>query len=198
MKQGAQGEKGHAYERVIGALFTEVYYPEGSGEFKRVPQSGGWDKRVVSGDLMALKRVSNDSDEMIIDRSFPFSIECKNWKDVSHFFKGLYANESELFAWMEQASNDAAAAEKIPLVVFKLWRQSHVAMLNSYGWHRVRELFGEFPGKYYSMDRVTPGEIQLGDFWLCLLTDFLEHIDWEVFKFSGKAKFIRSIVKKDG
>jgi len=197
MKQGAQGEKGHAYERVIGALFTEAYYPEGSGEFKRVPQSGGWDKRVTPGDLMALKRVSNDSDEMIIDRSFPFSIECKNWKDIKHFFSGLYASDSQLFKWMEQASNDAAVAEKIPLVVFKLYRQSHVVMLNSYGWHRVRELFGEFPGKYYGMDRVVPDGDKRG-FYFCLLTEFLEYIDWEVYKFSGKAKFIRSIIKKDG
>ncbi len=204
MKQGAQKEKGSAYERVIAGLLTEAYYPEGDGEARRVPLSGGFDPRLVPGDLMMLKRVSNDSDAMVIDQSWPFSVECKNWGDIGHFFKGLYSAESQLYDWIEQACGDARHAKKMPLVVFKLYRQEHVAMLLDSDFHRITALFGRFSGKIYTLRRYEKGDIpDLGtrlvtdDLMFCLLKDFLGWIDWEHFRLAGKVKFLRSIIKKN-
>lgn len=204
MKQGAQKAKGSAYERVIAGLLAEAYYPEGDGEMRRVPLSGGFDPRLVPGDLMALKRVSNDSDEMVIDQSFPFSIECKNWNAIGHFFKGLYSNESQLYDWIEQASKDASHAKKMPLVVFKLYRQEHIAMLLDSDFHKITALFGRFSGKIYTLRRYEKGDLPdfdtrlvTDDLMFCLLKDFLNWIDWDHYRLVGKVRFIRSIIKKD-
>lgn len=204
MKQGGQKAKGSSFERVVGKLFSEAYYPDGSGEFKRVPLSGGWDKRVTPGDLMALKRSRSDSDEMVIDQSWPFSVECKNWKDIKHFFTGLYGVESQMFDWMGQAISDAVAGEKIPLVIFKLYRQEHVAMLLDCDFHRITALFGRFPKKLYAIRRFDNGDMPdfgrsvANDLMLCLLKDFIDWIDWEVYKQMKKALYLRSIIRKDG
>lgn len=201
MKQGQQKAKGSAYERVIADLLTKAYYQEGDGNFRRVPLSGGFDPRLVPGDLMALKRVSNDTDEMIIDQSWPFSVECKNWRTVSHFFKGLYANESEMFDWMDQATRDASHAKKMPLVVFKLYRQEHLAILLFKDWCQLGMTFGAYSCKRYEVMRFVR-EAYLGEddvnvkLVFMKFVELLEWVDWEVYKFSGKAKFIRSIIKK--
>ncbi len=115
MKKGRQKQKGTAYERMIAKLFTEAYYSAEDGEFRRVPLSGGWDKRTAPGDLIALKYVDKEGEAMVIDSSFPFSVECKTWRDenVKHFFSGLYSNETVIFEAGPKSPNKVTILSKI-------------------------------------------------------------------------------------
>ncbi len=202
MKQGGQKAKGNAYERKIAELFTKAYYPDGDGEVRRVPMSGAWDKRSTPGDLIAFKfrYKRRINDEMIIDISFPLVVECKNWKDVKHFFTGLYGAESAIFDWMKQAEMDAQPTNRIPLVVFKLYRQSNIGMLRATDFTRLKELFGEPDFKYYFLRRYSAKFADAIDDFIhypdllvfFLLEDFLEWIDWSHFKIQ---KYIRSYTK---
>lgn len=187
-----------AYERETGKTFASVYYPGDDGEFRRTEafcQSGGWTKGMVGGDLVALKYGLDG--EMFIDKSFPFSIECKNWqeKNVKHFFSGLYSAESVIFEWMDQSIADAEKFKKMPLVVFRLFRQKSIAMLRGIDFSKLKELFGEPEFKYYSLRRYFPESSPNDYLVFILLKDFISWIDWEVYKFSGR-QFIRSVVKK--
>lgn len=203
MKRGGQRAKGNAYELRIAHLLTEVYYPDEDGQFRRVPLSGGWDKRVAPGDIIALKYTDVWKKEMVVDKSFPFSIECKDWKDqnVKHFFSGLYSKESSFFEWMEQASEGARTTKKMPLVVFKLYRSENIVMLDMMHFTQLRDTFGIFPGgNWYLLSRYKPQEVQCissGSFVFCLLKDFTNWIDWEVYKVSDKIRYVRSIIKKE-
>lgn len=199
MKPGGQKRKGSAYERVIAKLFTEQYYSD-DGEFRRVPLSGGWDKRVVPGDLMALKYSGIDDTEglsMIIDKTFPFSIECKNYRDenVKHFFSGLYSNKSQMFDWLEQAENDASPSNKYPLVVFKLYGSNNIVMTNDTTFHGLRGMFGLFPGNYFKLALCNSKGYELTESVFFLLDDFFEWVDWGVFKTIAKAQYIKSLIK---
>jgi len=187
-----------AYERDTGKTFTKAYYPSEDGEFRRTSafaQSGGWGKGMAGGDLVALKY--GIGDEMFIDKSFPFSLECKNWqeKNVKHFFSGLYSAESVIFDWMDQSIADAEKFNKMPLVVFRLFRQKSIAMLRATDFSKLKELFGEPEFKYYSLRRYSQESSPADYLIFILLKDFIDFIDWEVYKFSGR-QFIRSVVKK--
>jgi len=190
-----------AFERDTGATFTKAYYPSGDGEFRRTSafaQSGGWGKGMAGGDLVATKY--GYGEEIFIDKSFPFSIECKNWKQegVKHFFSGLYSAESVIFEWMEQSVADAEKFNKIPLVVFRMFRQKSVAMLRATDFSKLKELFGEPEFKYYFLRRYSTNaeeNFRPNLLVFILLKDFIDFIDWEVYKFSGQ-RFIRSVVKK--
>lgn len=194
MKQGNQKAKGSSYERFVAGEFTKHYYKYDDGEVKRVPMSGGWDKRNSPGDLIAFKFRLKSSDEMVIDESFPFVVECKNWKDIKHFFSGLYSNESAIFDWIKQVSDDSVVSKKIPIVIFKLYRQHSISILKSTDFYKLKELFGDPLFKYYiikrncSFDAVDDNYENSLVFFL--LKDFLNWIDWEHFKVQ---KYIRSI-----
>lgn len=197
MRKGGQKQKGNTYERAIAKIFTQIYYPEGDGEFRRVPLSGGWDKRTAPGDLVALKYVDIASEGMVIDSSFPFSVECKTWKgeNVKHFFSGLYSNESILFDWIKQATDDCQPSKKLPIVVFKLLRTENIVLMESAVFYQMGNLYGNFPGKkWYKLIKYELDDMQL---IFCLLKDFLEWIDWEVFKFSGNVRSIKSVTSGD-
>lgn len=190
MKQGGQKAKGSAFERRVAEIFTEAFYPDGDGEIRRVPMSGAWDKRSSPGDLIAFKYKLRGSEEMIIDTSFPHVVECKDWKDVKHFFSGLYGNESAVFDWMMQADNDAKPTGRIPLVVFKLYRQRVIGMLKTTDFSRLTDLFGEPEAKHYFLKRFTIGTDCYQNRLVFLLFDeFLDWIDWSHFKIQ---KYIRS------
>ena len=190
MKPGGQKAKGSAYERKVAELFTKHYYSDGDGEFRRVPMSGAWDKKVAPGDIIPLKRSYGES--YTFDEQFPFSIECKNHSDIKHFFSGLYSAESDIWLWMEQSSYDASSAKKIPIVVFKLYRTFDVVFLKKEHIRRLEDLFGELKDRYYIIGRcnITDDEAASATGMVFLLfKDFLEWIDWGHFKVQ---RFIRS------
>lgn len=212
MRKGGQKQKANAYERSVAEIFTKMYYPTGDGEFRRIPLSGGWDKRAMPGDLVPLRFVDKDTEEMTIDKTFPMTIECKIWKDIKHFFSGLYSSESQLFDWMAQAWEDALIAKKIPVVVFRLFRVENIVMLISTDFNSLTNYFGNFTGKIYSIEKTmlreqqsykekkvkrSEGEITFlmhQKLVFILLKDFLEWIDWEFFKSEKNTGAIQGIL----
>jgi len=196
MKKGRQRQKSNPYERKIAAIFTQAYYPMNDGEFRKVPLSGGWDKSVVSGDILALKFDRVAEAKRIFDNSFPLSVECKTWADenVKHFFSGLYSAESELFEWMEQAVYDSRSCEKTPVVVFKLFRTHNIIMIRAHDWYEMKMLFGDFNHKMYFLRRYE--RESSADIVFVLLADFLDWIDWGVYKLVDRSRLIRSFQKR--
>lgn len=157
MKKGRQRPKGGAYELVVAKLFTEQYYPNNEGVFKRVPKSGGWDKRIICGDispfLFTAKDGGDGTGQLEPDSTFPFSIECKNWnaKNVKHFFSGLYSAESAMFDWVEQAKLDSIPTGKLPMVVFKLYGKNNIAILSQPVFNDLLDIFGVPDSKFYTI-----------------------------------------------
>jgi len=205
MKKGGQKAKSNAHQRRVAGLFTSAYYPTDDGLFKSTPGSGGWDKRAAPGDVIAFKYIDEETKEMGRDKTFPMNIECKDWRgeSVKHFFSGLYSDESQLFGWMEQAWEDALLIKKMPIVVFKLYRTENVVMLLSTDFYSLTNYFGNFVGKIYTIEKIMPKEqkshkektikhsrgettfLMHQELIFILLKDFLEWIEWELFK-SGK------------
>jgi len=198
MKPGGQKTKGNAYERHIAAIFTEVYYSDGGGEFRRVPLSGGWDKRVAPGDVIPLRKYKNG--EMVLDTSFPFlPIECKNYRDanVKHFFSGLYSADSVIYDWALQAWSDAQYSKKMPLVVFKLYRAKDITMIRGGDFGKLCEIFGNPKAKFFKLYQTTLAGELLMPLIFILLSDFIDWIDWEVYKLKDSGRFIRSYLDKN-
>jgi len=200
MKKGGQKAKANAHERRIAKIFTEIWYPNGDGEFRKTPDSGGWDKRAFPGDIVPLKFMPKMSGavDAIIDRNFPFIIECKNWRDehVKHFFCGLYGKESELFRWMEQAENDAQIVGLMPLVVFKLFRTSDLVMWKYSDYAKISEIFGSFGENHFILKKIKKEKV-IHSLNVMLLDQFIDWIDWSVYKFIDKGRYIRSFIKKE-
>jgi hypothetical protein len=97
-------KKGNANE-----LECAKFLKEWTGlEFNRVPQSGGlrWkNSEGVTGDLVCE------------DRSFPFSVETKHYKDIK--FDEKLKSTSFVFKVWDQALRDAERATKHPLVILR-------------------------------------------------------------------------------
>jgi len=187
VRKGGQKAKSNAHQRRVAGIFTLAYYPAGEGLFKSTPGSGGWDKRAAPGDIIAFKYVSKEKDQMVIDETFPMTIECKDWKDenVKHFFSGLYSDESQLFGWMEQSLGDSFWVKKVPIVVFKLYRTENVAMVMSTDFQQLAKMFGNFVGKIYRLGRTREKGFKadgIGTLVFVLLKDFIQWIDWEIYK----------------
>lgn len=202
MRKGGQKAKGSAHQRAVAEFFTPAYYPKGDGLFKSTPGSGGWDKRAAPGDVIAFKYTDKEKNQMVTDETFPMTIECKDWRDenVKHFFSGLYSEESQLFGWMEQSWEDALVVKKVPIVVFKLYRTANIVMLISTDFNSLANYFGNFTGKKYAIEKKMSKEEQSykektvkrsegqitflmhQELVFILLKDFLEWIDWEIYK----------------
>ena len=144
---------------------------------------------------MALKYVDDDKGDMLpldrkakfamkIDDVFRFAVECKNWKDstVKHFMSGLYSADSQIFDWMEQAIEDASYSGKTPIVVFKLFGTKDVIEILYPDFSILAEYFGDFSGKMYMVGSIIPETKDGKTYVFALLSDFLEWIDWDVYK----------------
>jgi hypothetical protein len=188
--------KGASFERDVVKILSAFYYPEGDGCFRRVPLSGGWDSRVAPGDVIALKKNNAQLDAYVIDPSWPFVVECKNWKSttISHFPTGFYGAESSFFQWMAQCVEAADASGKTPIVVFKIFKYLLV-IIRTVDFSRLQELFGEFDKKRYRLERIDDNTSVKLEFMM--LTDFLKWIDFYIFKVVDTSRRIRSLVKKD-
>lgn len=198
MKQGGQKKKSSVHELEVGKVFTEAYYPSGDGIFRRTSylQAAAWELSLWPGDLVPLKYVTT-SQEIAIDKSFPFLVECKNWRrtNVTHIFSSLYAKKSVIYDWMDQAINDAVGTALVPLVVFKLYRKNCV-MLQLSEFHRLANWFGKFPGEYFQIARQSLTDISENVF-IALLKDFVDWIDWTYYKLSREVRQLKSIVSAE-
>ena len=83
-------------------------------EFTRTPSSGGlrWKKTDnISADIVC----SDDKHS----RRFPFSIECKSYKDINFEHILLGNKKCKVLEFWDQASNDAARSNKIPILMMR-------------------------------------------------------------------------------
>ena len=150
---------------------------------------------------MALKYVlvgnplSSESQKALVeDKSFPFAIECKNYRVIKPIFSSLYSKDCELWDWMKQSKE--SAGDKIPLVVFRLYHGKDIIVISSPSFGRLSELFGSYKKKFFAIKSYEESMIK-ETLYLFLLEDFLEWIDWCVFRAVGASKYIRSLVPKE-
>jgi len=146
MRKGGQKRKAYSHEKQIGKYFEKAYYPGGEGTFlRRDSLLGIRDKKLAPGDLVAVRYLCEKKDSWVLDKDFPFSIECKHWRgeNLGHFFRGLYASECEIWNWVSQAKSDAKASDRIPIVVFRLFRTKDVAILLWEDFQKLLEIFGD-------------------------------------------------------
>lgn len=163
-------EKGHGFERRAAKIFTKW----SSRQFKRVPQSGGWAKEVVSGDIFCVDEYDPKSASRKI--WVPFSLECKcaeSW-DFVHFFKD--SDKSSLHQWWQQASSDAIQSEKLPALIFTRNYLPIFLMLHTSTLNRLAKLvgsswrmFAHLNWELSKSDKVT----------ILLLDDFLGWVSFE-------------------
>ena len=207
MRAGGGKAKGSAYERVVAKILTAAYYADSDGLFQRILSHPIPGKGETRGDLKALRYRTDIlitryegqdlSRYLMFDETWPFTVECKNYKDVKPFFQGLWAKDTALFGWMEQAQMVATEDRKMPLVVFRLFRTADVAMIWNTDYVRMAGTFGVMPQATYLIqkDKV----MEHTGMRLFLLKDFLDWIDWGVFKALRKSTpdYIRSILPKE-
>ena len=112
--------KGSTYERKVCALLSEWC----GVKFKRSPRSGALLREgkingaYIGGDLMS-------------ERDFAFSIECKNRKNIN-FYSALYSPQtSELIKSWHQCVYDASICEKHPLMFFHMAQKDFVVLDNN-------------------------------------------------------------------
>lgn len=100
--------KGSRFERVVAKAFEEWT----GYSFSRTPGSGGWAKAKDSfGDI-----VCTDSTH---SKRFPFSIECKFYKEIK-FEHILLGNKScKILDFWEQAKRDASIIHKEPILIMR-------------------------------------------------------------------------------
>lgn len=207
MRPGGGKAKGGSFERQIAEVLTKAYYPDGDGIFQRILPQPIPKKGEVRGDLKALRYMSdgtisipprgpNADRYLVFDSTWPFVVECKNYKDVDPFFKGLYAKDTLLFDWIDQANEVALLEHKMPLVVFRLFRTENIAMMWNRDYIELVKMFGVMPTRTFLLSRDKVMEHTALRF--VLLNDFLEWVDWGVYKAArgSSPTYIRSILPK--
>lgn len=121
MKAGASKAKGNAFERLVSKTLGEVLFDDkeaflrspGSGALATIRKyTGGASTDVdISGDIMQVKYL----DQYV----FPYSIECKHWKEFK--MEDLLLESSKSTAWKAwaQCCRDAARVGRYPMLIFR-------------------------------------------------------------------------------
>lgn len=100
--------KGSRFERTVAKWFEDWT----GYKFSRTPGSGGWAKAKDSfGDIVCTDEKHS--------RRFPFSIECKNYKDINFEHILLGTKTCKVKSFWDQAVHDAGRCNKIPLLIVK-------------------------------------------------------------------------------
>lgn len=170
MKRGRGRHKGHGFERKAAKVFTQW----AQRPFKRVPQSGGWDKSIISGDLFCADEYSPKSPSHRV--WMPLSLECKcaeSW-DFTHFFKD--SDKSSLRQWWHQASSDTDQSKKLPALIFTKNYLPIFIMLRTHTLNKLAKLVGSSWKKFAHLNYQFSKIEQLT---VLLLDNFLEWIDFE-------------------
>jgi len=117
MKPGGAKEKGREFESTCCRLMQGWW----GTPFKRVPLSGGWDKQIITGDIFA---VNKDG----VDKSFPFSVECKKQEGWNLF--QLLDDKGPILQWWKQCTDDCPP-HKLPLLMFACNYRSVLVMVGN-------------------------------------------------------------------
>lgn len=199
MRPGGGKAKGSAYERRIAKILTSVFYPDNDGIFQRIYSHPIPKKGEVRGDLVSMRRYVVKADpvspeeSLVIDKSFPFTVECKDYKGIKPLFSGLYSKECEIFDWLWQAHEVAVQNKKMPLVVFKIYRGEDLAAIWNRDYVEMTRWFGPFQESSYLVqnDKLMVHE----GIRIFKLTTFLAWPDWGIYKV-GATEYIKSIMPK--
>lgn len=103
-------KKGNRFEREVCKFFQSWT----GYEFSRVPQSGGlrWkNTQSITSDVIC-------TDEFY-GRRWPFSIECKSYKDIKFEQLLLEKKSCKITSFWTQAVKDSERANKMPLLIMK-------------------------------------------------------------------------------
>ena len=112
MKAGGGRAKGHGFERVIAKELGNWWWGK---PFRRTPSSGGWDKIVNDGEILAPGDIHAAPEAF-----WPFSVECKNQQgwDLITLFSAI-RTQHLILTWFEQCWDDAKRVDKVPMLIFK-------------------------------------------------------------------------------
>lgn len=118
--------KGNAGERAVCKILKDRW-PD--YEWMRVPSSGA---RLGQSNKIKYSAIEENvkevlSGDIICPTNFKFSIESKCYADIS--FWDIFNESSDLHSWMDQCSNDAEFANKLPMLVVKINRHKHFAAI---------------------------------------------------------------------
>jgi len=135
---------GATYERHCAKLFTEWWKRGVFGRTKGM-QVLGHSERLAHGDITCVI-----GEPLILDQTFPFSIECKKSESWS-FQEFLKGNPSLLVrSFWQQCKHDAFLWKKEPLLVFTCNHHPDYALVKS-SYFRLydRELLETYEPKFY-------------------------------------------------
>ncbi len=131
-------EKGRRFEQDVADLFTKW----SELKWRRVPQSGGWNKRVVSGDVFCeAEYIGGPRQKEVI--FVPFSCECKKQEgwDFSQLFLG--SDKCPIRRWWTQTTEDAKEIKKLPALIFTRNYLPIFIMVSTYNANRITRLTGQ-------------------------------------------------------
>jgi len=140
-----------------------------------VPQSGGWNKRVVSGDVF-LSAEYESAPEQKAHIFVPFSWECK--KQEGWDFVQLYKDDEKcpLHLWWDQATRDAKVSKKLPALIFTRNYLPIFIMLSTHTANRLVRLTEQSWKEFTHMVHPVPKK---GQVVVLVLDDFLDWVPFE-------------------
>ena len=119
--------KGSNLEREVCKIFKKCWPDK---EFMRVPSSGA-----IMGQSNKIKHATIEenikevlSGDIICPSNFRFSVECKCYASIS--FWDLFNESSDLNSWIKQCSEDAAFANKLPMLIIKINNHKPIVGIN--------------------------------------------------------------------
>jgi hypothetical protein len=141
--------KGASYERHIAKILTKWW----GSQIDRVPQSGGWQKERITGDVAA-------------DDKFPFSVECK--KQEGWHLEDILYKDSLITKWWKQCCDDCPDS-KTPLLVFSRNYYPDFCTLKTYDFLSL-------------CDGLSVRRFKIGGQTIIMFDEFLKHVNAEMFK----------------
>lgn len=137
------GIKGKTFEREIAHIFSEQW----GGTFNRTPSSGaiGTCFRKNKSEIRSDAQEILGSD-IICPPEFPYSIECKFYKDFS-FHSILEGKNAKLDEWTEQCLRSSIPAKKKMLLIVKINRK--ITMVCIKALEHPSEIVDSFDNYYF-------------------------------------------------
>lgn len=164
-------DKGRSFENDVAKLLTKW-----SGlTWRRVPQSGGWNKRVVTGDVFCEDEYTSVPGRKV-ELFIPFSWECKKQEGWS--FTQLFSDSEKcpLRLFWTQASNDAKTIKKLPAMIFSRNYLPIFIMISTRTANRLVRLTA---GSWHDFTHIIAPMVEEEQVVVFLLEDFLK---WVPFK----------------
>ena len=157
-------KKGNNFERDVVHLFKDLFKDEG---FERNAFSGslygGSNRHRMQG--MNEEHTSAVCGDIICPKDYPFSIECKAYKDLD-FHNIINGSCKTLDEWIDQAEDDAKATNKKVLIIIKINNRGKYVVtknlvLNSMDISTVSDLdsVAKYKSEYYVYSYDSFGEI---------------------------------------